>query len=147
MSSSILDYILVAPDLTKEVVRMIDDEDLALFTGSDHVAISVDLLLDCEQEPSPDRVKKGLFLHPDRDLSKAKVIMDVSLNECNWDSLTLDEKCDKLQEILVVANTEAYGGGEKPKKVRKVLHIKKLRARRQAAESQSKEETQEPNLV
>ena len=100
MSSSILDYILVAPDLTKEVVRMIDDEDLALFTGSDHVAISVDLLLDCEQEPSPDRVKKGLFLHPDRDLSKAKAIMDVSLNECNWDSLTLDEKCDKLQEIL-----------------------------------------------
>ena len=28
MSSSILDYVLVTPDLTKEVVRMIVDEDL-----------------------------------------------------------------------------------------------------------------------
>ena len=77
VSSSILDYVLVTPDLTKEVVRMIVDEDLALFTGSDHVVITVDLLLDCEQEPSPDRANKGLFLRPDRDLSKAKAIMDV----------------------------------------------------------------------
>ena len=133
VSSSILDYVLVTPDLTKEVVKMVVDEDLALFTGSDHVAITVDLLLDCKQEPSPDRANKGLFLRPDRDLSRAKAIMDVSLNECNWDSLTLDDKCEKLQEILVMANTEAYGG-EKPKKVRKVIRIKKLRARRQVAE-------------
>ena len=100
VSSSILDYILVTPDLTKEVVRMVVDEDLVLFTGSDHVTITVDLLLDCEQEPSPDRANKGLFLRPDRDLSKAKAIMDFSLKECSWDSLTLDEKCEKLQEIL-----------------------------------------------
>ena len=133
VSSSILDYILVTPDLTNEVVRMVIVEDLVLFSGSDHVGITVDLLLDCKQEPSPDRAIKGLFLRPDRNLSKAKAIMDVNLNECNWESLTLEDKCDKLQEILVAANTEAYGG-EKPKKVQKVIRIKKLRARKQAAE-------------
>jgi hypothetical protein len=133
VSSSILDYVLVTPDLTKEVVRMAIDEDLTLFTGSDHVAITVDLLLDCQQEPSPDRANAGLFLRPDRDLSKAKAIMDGYLNDCSWEDLTLDDKCVKLQEILVAANTEAYGG-DKPKKVRKVMRIKKLRARKQTAE-------------
>ena len=64
VSSSILDYVLVTPDLTKEVVSMAVDEDLVLFTGSDHVAITVDLLLDCKQESSPYNAKSSLFLHP-----------------------------------------------------------------------------------
>jgi len=115
VSSSILDYVLVTPDLTKEVVGMAVDEDLVLFTGSDHVAITVDLLLDCQQEPCPDRANGGLFLRPDRDLSKAKAIMDAYLSDCSWEDLTLDDKCVKLQEILVAANMEAYGG-DKPKK-------------------------------
>ena len=39
--------------------------------------------------------------------------MDEHLEECGWGSLTLDEKCEKLQKILVNANTEAYAIGSK----------------------------------
>ena len=39
--------------------------------------------------------------------------MDEQFEKCGWESLTLDQKCEKLQEILVDANTEVYGwGGE-----------------------------------
>lgn len=41
-------------------------------------------------------------------MSKTKTIID---EQCGWESLTLDQKLEKLQEILFNANTEVHGGG------------------------------------
>lgn len=65
-------------------------------------------------------------------MSKTKTIID---EQCGWESLTLDQKLEKLQEILFNANTEVYGrGGDRTKKIRKAVGIEKLKARRQVAE-------------
>ena len=79
-------------------------------------------------------VYNKLFLRSDRDLSVAKSLMDSCLGDHEWIHLDLDGKCKLLQRSIVEANTAAYGGA-RPKPVRKVIQLRKLRKERQRAEN------------
>ena len=109
LSSTVLDYVLVSRALKNSVARMIIDEQLQWFSGSDHVAVYVEVILPDNKEHIELPKKKGLFLKKDRDIGLAHRIMDRHINEIDWDSLPLDEKLVNVQQILVSSNVEAYG--------------------------------------
>ncbi|XP_023345051.1 uncharacterized protein LOC111714221 [Eurytemora carolleeae] len=109
LSSTVLDYVLVSRALKNSIARMIIDEQLQWFSGSDHVAVYVEVILPDTKEHIELPKKKGLFLKKDRDIGLAHRIMDRHINEIDWDSLPLDEKLVNVQQILVSSNVEAYG--------------------------------------
>ena len=66
-----LDYVLVTRLLHDDVLRMGVDEGLELFTGSDHVAVRVDVRIPPPStNPQPPKAK-GVCLRGDRDLKLA----------------------------------------------------------------------------
>ena len=95
-TSSILDYAIVTKDLVEDVIRMGVDTDVHLFTGSDHVALRIDIKLNV-QGSTEVGVYNKLFLRSDRDLSVAKSLMDSCLGDHEWTHLDLDGKCKLLQ--------------------------------------------------
>ena len=134
-TSSILDYAIVTKDLVGEVIRMGIDTDVDLFTGSDHVALRIDVKLKGHGSNGLGLSSNKLFLRSDSILAVAKNLMDTYLRDQVWNQLSLNEKCELLQWSVVNANTVAYEGA-KPKSARKVIQLKKLRKERQSAEKQ-----------
>ena len=69
----------------------------------------------------------------------AKVRMGELLDELDWDSLSLDDKCSKLKSILVEANVDSYRASPcQLKKPRKDCKVKKLRAAYKLADRKEK---------
>ena len=98
------------------------------------ISCSIDFRCSDVQGSTGVGVYNKLFLRSDRDLSVAKSLMDSCLGDHEWNHLDLDGKCKLLQRSIVEANTTAYGGA-RPKPVRKVIQLRKLRKERQGAEN------------
>ena len=132
-SCSVLDYVLVTRSLHDEVLRMGVDEGLELFTGSDHVAVRVDVRIPTTSaDPHPPKAK-SIRLRGDRDLKLAQDIMDREIDKVDWKSLSLDEKGESVQRILVAANVEAYGTNPLKRKPRRNKDLKRLQSQRRGA--------------
>ena len=99
-TSSILDYAIVTKDLVGDVIRMGVDTDVDLFTGSDHVALRIDIKLNVQGSTGVGVYNK-LFLRSDRDLSVAKNLMDSYLGDHEWNHLALDRKCELLVQVAI----------------------------------------------
>ena len=128
-----LDYVLVTRSLHDEVLRMGVDEGLELFTGSDHVAVRVDVRIPTTSaDPHPPKAK-SIRLRGDRDLKLAQDIMDREIDKVDWKSLSLDEKGESVQRILVAANVEAYGTNPLKRKPRRNKDLKRLQSQRRGA--------------
>ncbi|XP_023345422.1 uncharacterized protein LOC111714520, partial [Eurytemora carolleeae] len=98
------------------------------------ISCSIDFRCSDVQGSTGVGVYNKLFLRSDRDLSVAKSLMDSCLGDHEWNHLDLDGKCKLLQRSIVEANTASYGGA-RPKPVRKVIQLRKLRKERQGAEN------------
>ena len=76
------------------------DTDVDLFTGSDHVALRIDIKLNVQGSTGVGVYNK-LFLRSDRDLSVAKNLMDSYLGDHEWNHLALDRKCELLVQVAI----------------------------------------------
>ena len=139
-SSTILDYVLITKNLQDNIIRMGIDDEVSLFSGSDHVALRVDISVPQihNEERTTQSKERPLILHQERDLKTAKVIMDKAFDECDWDEISLDEKCKVFQEIIVSANLEAYGNAPRTKVKRQNKHLKRLQYQKKTADQKSK---------
>ena len=88
------------------------DTDVDLFTGSDHVALRIDVKLKGHGSNGLGLSSNKLFLRSDSILAVEKNLMDTYLRDQVWNQLSLNEKCELLQWSIVNANTVAYGGGK-----------------------------------
>ena len=70
------------------------NDEVSLLSGSDHVAVRVDIWVEQmeNQRKNVQSKVRQLILHQERDLKVAKSIMDKAFDECNWDGKGLDEK-------------------------------------------------------
>ena len=87
---------------------MVIDEGKKLFYGSNHVAIRVDLKIRGVEVPVVDQATKETYLPKTRNKQVAMDIMDKLMDEADWESMDLDGRCKKLQDILIEANALAY---------------------------------------
>ena len=134
-SSSILDYVLVCPDLRPKILRMGIDHDIELLANSDHVAIRVDVRMECNMEGKRAMGRANLFLKEGRDTSKAKHRMDALLEDVvDYKDMDVHEKCKVLQSIIVEANVTEYGKSNNTKKIRAPA-LKRLRHARRECEA------------
>ena len=137
-SSSNLDYLLVSKSMSNDVLRMGIDSDVELLSGSDHLAIRFDLNLmgavNMSMEP-----KQGFFLSEKQDMGIAKKEMDRQMDEIDWDSLSLNEWGENLQNILISTNVTSYNNGpRKSSKPRGTFRLKWLKAKRKEMERKEK---------
>jgi len=87
----------VSRALNRSVVKMINDKQLQWFSGSNHVAVYLEVSLPNTMEYIEHPKVKGIFLKKDRDVGLAHRIMERHINEVDWDSLSLDEKVVNVQ--------------------------------------------------
>ena len=138
-SSSILDYVLVTQNMVNDVLRMGIDTDIELLSGSDHVAIRLDInLIGGIGKPTATK-SSYISLADNRDMSVAKNAMDKMLNDVDWDNLCLNEAGEKLQQILINANVTSYNTAQvHKKKPRNVFKLKRLKNQRKELEKKEK---------
>ena len=138
-SSAILDYVLVSQNMKDDVLRMGIDTEVELLSGSDHVAIRLDIKLVWEPCITPETKQCNISLTENRDMKVAKNAMDKMLGNLNWDNLTLNEAGEKLQQILIAANVDSYNTAPVQKrKPRNVFKLKRLKNKRKELEKTEK---------
>ena len=82
-SSTILDYVLITNNLQDNIIRMGIDDKVSLLSGSDHVALRVDISVPQinNEENTTQSKERPLILHQERDLKTAKLLMDKAFDE------------------------------------------------------------------
>ena len=70
--------------LKNDVLRLHIEDGLELFSGSDHVAVCVDVKLPSNSEHIDNPKDKGVYLKKDRNVGLAHRIMDRDINAFDW---------------------------------------------------------------